>query len=234
MCDHIDHDNLNRQPQEDSMKLRSYFILTSLVLSVIIAVGCQTTYYAVWEKMGKEKRHLLRDNVKKASEAQKEASEQFKDVLTQMKEMYGFDGGDLEKFYEKLKADFEESEDRANDVHERVASVERIASDLFKEWSGEIKQIKTAKLRSQSTQSLKDTKRRYARLEKAMKKAESRMDPVLDQLRDNVLYLKHNLNAQAVGALRKEAEKIEIEVEALIGDMRNSIKEAETFLKNFK
>jgi hypothetical protein len=216
------------------MKLRSYFVLTSLVLSVIIAVGCQSTYYAVWEKMGKEKRHLLRDNVKKASEAQKEASEQFKDVLTQMKEMYGFDGGNLEKFYEKLKADFEESEDRANDVHKRVDSVERIASDLFKEWSGEIKQIKTAKLRSQSTRSLKDTKRRYARLEKAMKKAESRMDPVLDQLRDNVLYLKHNLNAQAIGALRKEAEKIEIEVEALIGDMRNSIKEAETFLKNFK
>jgi hypothetical protein len=226
--------HIKRQPQEDSMKLRSYFVLTSLVLSVIIAVGCQSTYYAVWEKMGKEKRHLLRDNVKKASEAQKEASEQFKDVLTQMKEMYGFDGGNLEKFYEKLKADFEESEDRANDVHKRVDSVERIASDLFKEWSGEIKQIKTAKLRSQSTRSLKDTKRRYARLEKAMKKAESRMDPVLDQLRDNVLYLKHNLNAQAIGALRKEAEKIEIEVEALIGDMRNSIKEAETFLKNFK
>jgi hypothetical protein len=230
MCDHI----LNRQPQEDAMKVRPYFILTSLVLSVIIAVGCQSTYYAVWEKMGKEKRHLLRDNVEKASEAQKKASEQFKDVLTQMKEMYGFDGGDLEKIYEKLKADFEESEDRANDVNKRVASVERIASDLFKEWSSEIKQIKTAKLRSQSTQSLRDTKDRYARLEKAMKKAESRMDPVLDQLRDNVLYLKHNLNAQAIGTLRKEAEEIEIEVEALIGDMRNSIKEAETFLKNFK
>jgi hypothetical protein len=91
MCDHI----LNRQPQEDAMKVRPYFILTSLVLSVIIAVGCQSTYYAVWEKMGKEKRHLLRDNVEKASEAQKKASEQFKDVLTQMKEMYGFDGVDL-------------------------------------------------------------------------------------------------------------------------------------------
>jgi hypothetical protein len=216
------------------MKLRSYFILISLVLSVIIAVGCQSTYYAVWEKLGKEKRHLLRDNVQKASEAQKEASEQFKDVLTQMKEMYGFEGGDLENFYEKLKADFEESEERANDVHKRVESVERIANDLFKEWASEIKQIKTAKLRSQSTQSLRDTKRRYARLEKAMKKAESRMDPVLDQLRDNVLYLKHNLNAQAIGALKKEAEKIGIEVEALIGDMRNSIQEAETFLKDFK
>lgn len=216
------------------MKLRSYFILASLVFSVIIAAGCQSTYYAVWEKLGKEKRHLLRDNVQKASEAQKKASEQFKDVLTKMKEMYGFEGGDLENFYEKLKADFEESEERANDVHKRVEAVERIADDLFKEWAGEIKQIKTAKLRSQSSQSLRETKLRYARLEKAMKKAESRMDPVLNQLRDNVLYLKHNLNAQAIGALKKEAEKIEIEVEALIGDMRNSIKEAETFLKDFK
>lgn len=82
--------------------------------------------------------------------------------------------------------------------------------------------------------SLKDTKARYARLHAAMKKAESRMEPVLDQFRDNVLYLKHNLNAQAIGALRKEADKIEIEVEALIGDMKSSIEEAETFLKNFK
>ena len=216
------------------MNPRLHLIIASLVMTMIFITGCQTAYYAAWEKLGKEKRHLLRDNVEKATDAQKEASAQFKDALTQMKVMYGFDGGDLEKYYDKLKADFEESEDRAQDVHKRVASVEQVADDLFKEWSGEIKEIKTAKLRSQSMKSLKDTKVRYARLHAAMKKAESRMDPVLDQFRDNVLYLKHNLNAQAIGALKKEADKIEIEVEALIGDMRSSIEEAETFLKNFK
>ena len=216
------------------MNVRLHIIIASLFMTIIFITGCQSAYYAAWEKLGKEKRHLLRDNVEEATDAQKEASEQFKDALTQMKEMYGFDGGDLEKYYDKLKADFEESEERAQEVHERVAAVERVADDLFKEWSSEIKEIKSTKLRSQSMKSLKDTKVRYARLHAAMKKAESRMDPVLDQFRDNVLYLKHNLNAQAIGALRKEADKIEIEVEALIGDMRSSIEEAETFLKNFK
>ena len=37
-----------------------------------------------------------------------------------------------------------------------------------------------------------------------MKRAEQSMQPVLRTLRDNVLYLKHNLNAQAIGALRGE------------------------------
>jgi ElaB/YqjD/DUF883 family membrane-anchored ribosome-binding protein len=216
------------------MNRRLYMIAAACCLALILIAGCQTAYYAAWEKLGKEKRHLLRDNVEEATDAQKEASDQFKDALTRMKEMYGFDGGDLEKYYNRLKDDFEESEARAREVHERVASVEQIANDLFKEWSNEIKEIKTAKLKEQSMKSLRETKKRYARLHDAMKKAESRMDPVLDQFRDNVLYLKHNLNAQAIGALKKEADKIEIEVTSLIGDMKKSIAEAETFLKDFK
>ncbi|MBN2688921.1 MAG: DUF2959 domain-containing protein [Deltaproteobacteria bacterium] len=209
-------------------------IAAACCLALFLTAGCQTAYYAAWEKLGKEKRHLLRDNVEEATDAQKEASDQFKDALTRMKEMYGFDGGDLERYYNLLKDDFEESEARAREVHERVASVEQIANDLFKEWSNEIKEIKAAKLRSQSMQSLRDTKKRYTRFHAALKKAESRMDPVLDQFRDNVLYLKHNLNAQAIGALKKEADKIEVEVTSLIGDMKKSIAEAETFLKDFK
>lgn len=216
------------------MNARVHLIIASIFTMMIFITGCQSAYYAAWEKLGKEKRHLLRDNVEKATDAQKKASEQFKEALTQMKEMYGFDGGDLEKYYDKLKTDFNKSEERAKEVHRRVATVEQIADDLFKEWSNEIKEIKTAKLRSQSMASYQNTKVRYARLHTAMKKAEARMDPVLDQFRDNVLYLKHNLNAQAIGALKKEADKIEIEVGALIGDMQSSIEEAETFLENFK
>ena len=30
---------------------------------MVLMLGCQSTYYAMWEKMGKEKRHLLRDQV---------------------------------------------------------------------------------------------------------------------------------------------------------------------------
>ena len=75
-----------------------YTLLFSL-LAIAISYGCQTTYYAVWEKLGKEKRHLLKDHVEKARTEQEKASEEFKDALTRVKEIYGLDGGDLEEFY---------------------------------------------------------------------------------------------------------------------------------------
>lgn len=216
------------------MKNRSILIILGLIVTLWCLSGCQKTYYAFWEQFGKEKRHLLRENVKEASEEQKEASEQFKDVLTRIQEMYGFTGGDLEKVYKKLQADFAESEERAEAVHKRIAAVETIAGDLFNEWESEIKQITNPGLRSKSRQRLEESRVQYGNLRSAMKKAESKMNPVLDRFRDYVLYLKHNLNAQAVGTLREEAGNIEIEVGSLIADMNRSITEAEVFLKNFQ
>jgi len=64
-----------------------------------------------------------------------------------------------------------------------------------------------------------------------MRGAEASMEPVLNNLRDYVLYLKHNLNAQAVSSLRKEVADIETEVSSLIQDMNRSIKEADAFIK---
>ena len=213
------------------MNRRFFYITLVAFLAAVVLSGCQTTYYAVWEKLGKEKRHLLRDNVESASEEQKEASETFKDVLTRMKEMYGFQGGDLEKIYDRLRADYEESEARANAVHKRVATVEQIAADLFREWQGEINEMKNQKLKSQSAQSLREAKRQYVRLHDTMVKAESRMDPVLAQLKDNVLYLKHNLNARALASLQDESARIETDVNRLIQDLAAAIAEADRFIQ---
>ncbi len=201
---------------------------------VILFSGCQTAYYSFWETLGKEKRHLLKEEVQNAREEQEQASRQFKDVLTRMNEMYGFKGGDVEQFYSKLKSDYEESEARAEAVRKRIDSVEQIAADLFKEWEKEISEISNPNLKAKSSNSLRSAKERYARLHKAMNRAEESMDPVLKKLKDYVLYLKHNLNAQAVGALKQEVGDIEAEVKRLIGDMGNSIKEAENFLRTFE
>jgi len=205
-----------------------------LVSALLSATGCQTAYYAAWEKLGKEKRHLLRDNVAKAKEEQKEAAEKFLDVLTEIKQVYGFDVGDLEAFYSRLNADYEACTKRAADVKTRTAAVRRIARDLFKEWEEELAQMANARLRASSQAALRDAQARYGNLERAMSRAELKLDPVLQQLKDYVLYLKHNLNAQAIGALRKEVESIETEVGALIGDMSKSIREAQDFLQNFE
>lgn len=210
----------------------SLFIIT--LVCTLYAFGCQTTYYAVWEKLGKEKRHLLKDEVKNARKEQEKASEEFKEVLARVKEIYGFDGGELEKIYGKLQEDYETCENRSENVRERIQSVEEIAEDLFREWDTEIKEISNEKFKANSRESLKNTKARYIRLHEAMTKAAKGMNPVLGNLRDYVLYLKHNLNAQAVGALKQEMGEIEIEVESLIRDINESVKEAEDFLRNFK
>lgn len=209
-------------------------VLLVLAVVCLAAGGCQRAYYAMWEQVGKEKRHLLRDQVDKASSDQQKASEQFKDALTRIQAMYGFEGGDLEKFYRRLSRDLEACEKRAEAVRERIGNVERIAADLFVEWEREITQISNPGLRDQSRRQLRDTQTRWARLQRAMTQAEARMEPVLRQLRDYVLYLKHNLNARAVGALQREAGGIEIEVQSLIAAIAQSVREADDFLKNFE
>jgi gas vesicle protein len=205
--------------------------LTLAMIILLILAGCQSTYYAVWEKMGKEKRHLLKDNVEQVREDQADASEQFASVVERIKAMYGFDGGELESVYSKLSADFQACEERADAVRDRIDKVERIAADLFDEWASEIDTIENVKLRSKSRASLQDTRKRFSRLQRSMARAEASMGPVLNNLRDYVLYLKHNLNAQAVSSLRKEVADIETDVSSLVEDMNRSIKEADAFVK---
>jgi len=212
-----------------SWPVTSVSVIAAMILTI---VGCQTTYYALWEKMGKEKRHLLKDNVESAREEQAEASEQFASVVERIRSMYGFDGGDLEDIYEKLADDYRACEERADTVRDRIESVERIGADLFEEWESELATIENVKLKSRSQAALQDTRQRFARLQRSMNRAEASMDPVLRNLKDYVLYLKHNLNAQAVGSLRNEVDDIEADVAALIADMNRSIQEADAFVKS--
>lgn len=206
----------------------------ALLCAMALMAGCQSAYYKVWEQMGKEKRHLLRDHVQYARNDQEKASEEFKDALTRVKEVYGFSGGDMETYYNRLKDDTDRCTERARVIDERIDQMDRIAKDLFKEWESEIKAMTHENFKQQSRRSLEDTRKRYARLSRTTVAARDRMKPVLAKLNDYVLYLKHNLNAQAIGALQKEAEGIETDVDVLIADMKRSIREADAFLKDFE
>ena len=94
----------------------------------------------------------------------------------------------------------------------------------------EIEQIQNPNLRAKSEQMKGDTERRYQGLITTMKGAEQRMAPVLSAFNDQVLFLKHNLNAAAISSLQSEATKIQSDVAGLIADMQKSIEEADQFL----
>jgi hypothetical protein len=202
----------------------------SLLLSLFVLVGCRSTSYWAWEKLGYEKRDLLKKDVTAARDDQKAASEQFQDALTRIKELYGFQGGNLETTYNGLKSDYDRCVARADAVHKRVRQVETVAADLFNEWEKELGQISSATLRDSSRNKLQETRRRYDELHTALKRAEGSMEPVLVKFKDQVLFLKHNLNAEAIASLKGESTNIQTEIARLIQDMNSAIAQADKFI----
>ena len=209
-------------------------VLAGLFLFTILLSGCRGVYYSTWEKFGVHKRDLLKKKVEAARDEQKAAGEQFKDALTRLKELYGFQGGDLEKTYNALNRDYERSVERAESVHKRIKDVETVAEDLFSEWEKELKQITSDNLRNDSRDKLRETRRRYEELHTALKRAERSMDPVLTRFKDQVLYLKHNLNAAAIASLKGETTNIQAEITRLLEEMNRAIAQADSFISTLK
>ncbi|MDX2464808.1 MAG: DUF2959 domain-containing protein [Porticoccus sp.] len=205
-----------------------------LVALVLILVGCETAYYNAWEKMGVHKRDLLVDRIEDTQEAQEDTQEQFKDALEQYRAVVNFDGGDLEKLYNKLNAEYEDSKQAAEAIAVNISRVEDVADDLFGEWEDELALIKNKSLRQDSASKLHDTRFKYQQMIKSMHKAEKTVHPVLETLQDQVLYLKHNLNARAISALKGELNTINSDVNQLIINMQKSIDEANLFIDRIK
>jgi len=204
-----------------------------LLLSATLA-GCETTYYNAMEKVGFHKREILVDRITAAQQAQTEGRQQFKSALEQFRSVVNFDGGELEQIYHRLNDEFERSEAVAAEISERINSVDAVAEALFDEWSEELDQYSNGNLRRDSARQLQDTQQRYQRLLTAMRKAQKSINPVLDALRDNTLYLKHNLNARAISSLKAELGTVNRNVSALITAMDQAIAESDSFLKQFK
>ena len=206
-----------------------------IVIAIIFLLfGCESTYYKTMETMGYHKRDIMVDRVEDARDAQEEAKAQFESALEKFSSVLGFHGGDLEEKYDQLKDEYDESVIKADAVRSRIAAVENVAGDLFAEWQEELNQYTSSSLRRSSARKLKETKSKYAQLIGAMKRAERKIDPVLSAFHDQVLYLKHNLNAQAIASLQSELASIETDVARLIKEMEASIKEANSFINSME
>lgn len=215
-------------------KFFSRAILFFLLIAALAASGCQSVYYDTMEKFGQHKRDILVDRVDDARESQEEAKEQFQTALEQFMEVTGFTGGNLRPQYDRLETEFKRSESQAAEVSERITSVDKVAEDLFAEWETELDQYSDRSLRQESEEQLRRTRNRYNQLIASMRQAESRMEPVLSAFRDRVLYLKHNLNAQAIASLEGTTLELERDIQALIGEMDQAIQEADAFIESMR
>ena len=209
------------------MKL-SLFILT------LYLTACSSMYYGAMDSVGVPKRDIMVYRVEKARDTQMEAKQQFKSALDQFTQLTQFDGGDLEETYNKLNDEYEDSVDKAKEVRKRIDDIEDVSEALLEEWKEEINEYSSASLKRSSEEKLRATEKQYHQLINAMNEAADKMDPVLVVFKDQVLYLKHNLNAQAIASLKGELGTIQSDVSSLISAMEKSIDEADAFIKTLE
>lgn len=209
-------------------------VVAGLMALVLLLSGCQSTYYSAMEKVGIHKRDIMVDRIEDTQTAQEQAQEQFQSALEQFQSVINFDGGDLETVYTDLNGEYEDSLSAAETVRDRIASVKSVSDALFDEWEDELNLYKSDSLRRASAQKLKDTQRQYQRMMTSLEKSEQRMQPVLDAFQDQVLYLKHNLNARAITALKGEFNTIKADINRLISDMQVSIDQSQQFIQALK
>lgn len=220
---------------------RATTVLLTLVLAAaaIGVSGCSSAGIAMREKVfGQAKRDQLVARVEDARDAQDAAKKQFASALEEFIAVTNVNADPnvaaLESRYKKLRSDYDRSETKAGAVKDRITSVENVANALFKEWNAELSQYQSAQLRASSQQQLNETQSRYQQLLSAMKSAEGKMQPVLAAFKDQVLFLKHNLNARAIASLQGTATQIQNDVGGLIREMEASIAEANSFISQMQ
>ncbi|MBD1390176.1 DUF2959 domain-containing protein [Neiella sp. HB171785] len=205
-----------------------------IAASLLLLAGCESTYYSAMESVGVHKRDIMVDRVEEARDAQSDAQQEFQSALEQFQALTNFDGGDLQRMYESVSDAYDDSAASAAQVSKRIDDVESVADALFEEWQDELDQISNDRLRRDSASKLKATERNYKSLIRSMRRAEAKMDPVLTALKDNMLYLKHNLNAAAIGSLDQEYKSIKSDIDALIAEMNASISSSNEFIESLR
>jgi ElaB/YqjD/DUF883 family membrane-anchored ribosome-binding protein len=193
-------------------------------------VSCQSAYYSTMEKFGYAKRDILVDRVEEGQRTQRATQEQVQTTYEAFVALTGFEGGDLEVFYKRLDREYQRCEARANDLRASVREIESVAVAMFSEWRSEAEQIGDAGMRQKSQQLLDETRGRYNGLVAVMQASVASLGPVLATFKDHVVFLKHNLNAQAIQSLDTTSLRLEGDVAELIRQMEQAIAEADQFL----
>jgi len=206
---------------------------TILFLACLISLplfGCSSTYYSAMEKVGVHKRDILVDRVGEARDAQDAAREQFKSALEQFSSVVHLENSDLKEAYESLASEYDDCREAADRVSSRIDKIEDVSVALFEEWEEELGQYQNRDLQRRSRRKLRATQQVYDEMISSMRNAEASMEPVLAMMRDNVLFLKHNLNAQAIGSLKGEFASLKSDITELIDKMNAAIEQSDRFI----
>ncbi|MDO9141817.1 MAG: DUF2959 domain-containing protein [Methylobacter sp.] len=200
------------------------------LISGFLAKKMRTVYYSARESIGEHKRDIVVAHVEQACVGLQETRDEFEDALERFKTLVCINETTLDHKYNLLNRQYHFCCAKSDAVSDRIRAITEVSEALFTEWESELDEYTSRNLRAHSKQQLKAARQNYVRLIRSMQRAEAKIQPVLAAFKDQVLYLKHNLNAQAIAALRHEFIEIGIDISQLINAMEQTIAEASQFV----
>ncbi len=203
-----------------------------MVLSFIsrfLSKSIRKVYYISRESIGDHKREIVVYQVEQVCISLQETKEEFEETLERFKSLVCVNDSRLDHRYNLLNRQYQFCCSKSDAVSNKIRAIQEVSEALFIEWESELDQYSNRALRNSSKQQLKSARQNYARLIKTMQRAESKIHPVLAAFKDQVLYLKHNLNSRAIAALQHEFIEMSVDISQLILAMEQTIQEASRF-----
>lgn len=141
---------------------------------------------------------------------------------------------DNRKAYKKLTKELSKSEKAAANVRTKAAAMDVVANDFFSNWEASLEGFSSEDLRQRSAERLNDTRKRYEEILEAAGEAGDAFDPFVTNLKDQILFLGHDLNPSAIQALQGDAKKLNGRAAEVFKDVDKTIVTASEYTASLR
>lgn len=156
---------------------------------------------------------------------------QYGGALDAFRRVVTFDGGDIETRYRAVQQSYEQGKIKAESANHLIKRIDDSAKQVLAEWESELKNYSDEVRRKDSKARLDAARKDHEKTIVDLREAQAAMQPVLEQMRDLTLYLRHRLNEVALRGVPALADEIDDDVEQYLESLNKSIDRANGFLQ---
>ena len=211
------------------VKCSSFGAIWLIGMIIVFLGGCQTVREGA-ESSAQPKRNPLIGEVRNVRVAQQQTKDQFLMTLASFGALIDQTGGEVRNGYEAFSDELQKSESMAAALRERIGHLEEKGRLYFEPRESSLYGFTDRGSDQTGDAKSNATHQRYQDLLRAMKQAEQDIDPVLTVFRDQLVFAKYNLNAEAIARLQDELAAVEADTATLVGKLDSAIAEADTFI----
>jgi len=123
--------------------------------------------------------------------------------------------GDAATEFAKFLAASEASEEQAEKLRDITDPMQDSASKLFQRWTKDMEAFGNSRMRQRSQSRLDETRTRFQSIVGATQAAQIALDAFHDDMRDHALFLRHDLNSDAVASIRADVRALNDQIRGL-------------------